>query len=157
MAGFAQSDGELADVSRHRSSANTYDQWSQSCRLRRHLDRISSGHLHKPNNLLHLFPLSSIVPSTFAKSATLTSKDESTCLKTIPWHAVNLCGISKSNRLAYSWDPIVVIALLYAGKSLSYRGQQNEMLQHFKALADLTGWKMRQEIQRLKELWKAGQ
>jgi hypothetical protein len=46
---------------------------------------------------------------------------------------------------------------LYAGKFLSYHGQQNEMLQHFDALADLTRWKMRREIQRLKELWKVGQ
>ena len=79
------------------------------------------------------------------------------CLKTIPWHSVQLSGISRSNRLPWSWDPIVTTALLFAGKSLSYCGQQNEMMQHLQALSVLTGWKMRKEIEKLKEFWRAGQ
>jgi hypothetical protein len=82
---------------------------------------------------------------------------KSACLKTIPWHSVQLCGISKSNRLAWSWDPIVVAALLYAGKFLSYCGQQSEMVQLLQDLSELTGWKTRKEIEKLKEFWNAGQ
>lgn len=82
---------------------------------------------------------------------------KNTCLKTVSYHAVYLCGVSKSNRLAYSWDPILIAGLLYAGKYLSYCRQQIELLQQLEALAELTGWKMRKEIQRLQEIWKASQ
>ncbi|KAE9379182.1 hypothetical protein N431DRAFT_540827 [Stipitochalara longipes BDJ] len=82
---------------------------------------------------------------------------KSTCLRTVVYHSVHLCGISKSNRLAWSWDPILVAALLFASKFLSYRGQQIEILQHLKELTGLTGWRTSKEIDRLQEHWRVGQ
>lgn len=82
---------------------------------------------------------------------------KSTCLRTIVYHSVYFCGISKSNRLAWSHDPLVVAALLLVGKFLSYRGQQIEMLQHLEALTGLTGWKTSKEMDRLQEHWRVGQ
>jgi hypothetical protein len=81
---------------------------------------------------------------------------QSRILKTIPLHAVYLCGISTSNRLTWSWDPITVTTLLYAGKSLSYIKQQEGLLGHLGLLRNLTGWKMDNEIQKLSSLWKSG-
>ena len=82
---------------------------------------------------------------------------KSTCLRTIVYHSVYFCGISKSNRAAWSWDPIVVAALLHAGRFLSYRGQQTELLQHLKELAELSGWKTGKEMDKLQEHWRVGQ
>lgn len=82
---------------------------------------------------------------------------KSTCLRNIVYHSVYLCGISKSNRLGWSHDPLVLAALLRAGTVLSYRGQQMEMLQHLNALTGLTGWKTSKEMDRLQEYWRFGQ
>jgi len=82
---------------------------------------------------------------------------KSTCLRNIVYHSVYLCGISKSNRLGWSHDPLVLAALLRAGTVLSYRGQQMEMLQHLNALTGLTGWKTSKEMDRLQEYWRVGQ
>jgi hypothetical protein len=82
---------------------------------------------------------------------------KSTCLRTIAYHSVHLCGISRSNSLAWSWDPILVATLLFVGKFLSYHGQQIELLQHLTELTGLTGWKTSKEIDRLQEHWRVGQ
>lgn len=77
-------------------------------------------------------------------------------LKTTTWHAVEVCGLSLSNPLLWSWDPIVVAALIRAGLSLSYVSQQEELFAHLRRLESLTGWILENELRDLKEFWKMG-
>jgi hypothetical protein len=79
-----------------------------------------------------------------------------TKLKTAPWYAVQICGLSLSNPEIWSWDPLIVAALLFAGSFLSYSEQQLELMEHMEALREMTGWRFEQEIQGLQEFWSAG-
>lgn len=76
-------------------------------------------------------------------------------LKTTTWHAVHVCGLSMSNNILWSTDPVVVAALLHAGPSLSYVAQQIELLRHLRRLEKTTGWKFGGEVVQLEEFWRA--
>ena len=76
-------------------------------------------------------------------------------LKTAPWYAVQLCGMSLSNNELWSWDPVIISALIFAGSFLSYAGQQTELLKHLRTLEKMTGWLFKKEIQELGELWES--
>jgi hypothetical protein len=80
----------------------------------------------------------------------------STGMNTSAWHAVQLCGLVLGNPIIWSWDPVVVVALILAGPYLSYLEQQRELLQHLKILKKMTKWDFEQEIEGLKDIWKAG-
>ncbi|CZR69836.1 uncharacterized protein PAC_19736 [Phialocephala subalpina] len=75
-------------------------------------------------------------------------------LRTASLYAVQICGLSLSNPLVWSWDPVVVASLLAAGPLLSYSEQQGELLEHLKRLSFITGWKFGQELQDLEDVWK---
>lgn len=75
-------------------------------------------------------------------------------LKTAPWRAVQLCGLSLSNAVLWSWDPVVVAALIFAGSLLTYAGQQTELSEHLQKLEKMTGWVLKQDIEKLEEFWK---
>jgi hypothetical protein len=77
-----------------------------------------------------------------------------TQLKTVTWHAVQLCGLSISNNITWSWDPVSVSVILHAGQLLSYTEQQHELLVHLQQLAKLTGWRIHREIRNLAENWQ---
>lgn len=77
-------------------------------------------------------------------------------LKTTTWHAVEICGLSMSNPLFWSWDPVVVAALIPAGPTLSYAAQQKELLEHLRRLEKLTGWAIRKALQDLEDNWRIG-
>lgn len=76
-------------------------------------------------------------------------------LKTAPWRAVQLCGLSLSNSTLWSWDPVIIAALIFAGSCLTYSGQQTELLEHLRVLEKMAGWNLRRNIQELEEFWKA--
>lgn len=76
-------------------------------------------------------------------------------LRAAPWLAVQLCGLSLSNTVVWSWDPVVVSALLFAGSFLTYVGQQMELSAYLRRLERMTGWILKQDIQRLEEFWKS--
>jgi hypothetical protein len=75
-------------------------------------------------------------------------------LKTITWHAVQICGLSMSNNILWSWDPVIVAAILYAGQALSYPAQQIELLRYLRELEETTAWKFSDEVSELQELWR---
>lgn len=60
-----------------------------------------------------------------------------------------------SNNVLWSWDPLVVVALLHSGQSLSYGAQQMELLRHLRRLEETTAWKFDGEVDRLEEFWRA--
>ena len=76
-------------------------------------------------------------------------------LETTTWHAVQICSLSMSNNILWSWDPVVVAALLHSGRSLSYGAQQDELLRHLRLLEETTMWKIGSEIDRLENFYKA--
>ena len=85
-----------------------------------------------------------------------TANSAAKSLKTTPWYAVQICGLSSSNPTLWSWDPLIVAALLFAGSFLSYSERQLELMEHSKVLRQMTGWMFEQEIQDLEEFWKTG-
>lgn len=76
-------------------------------------------------------------------------------LKTTTWHAVQISGLSMSNNILWSWDPVVVTALLYTGQSLSYKAQQMELLRHLRRLEETTAWKFGSEVDQLEDFWRS--
>jgi hypothetical protein len=74
-------------------------------------------------------------------------------VNTAAWHAVQVCGLSLSNSILWSWDPLVVAALLLAGSFVSYSEQQQELMEHLIFLKRMTGWGFDLEIQNLETLW----
>lgn len=99
------------------------------------------------NHLISLLLLISrprnIDPTTIGKCRTTT------------WHAVQICGLSMSNNILWSWDPVVIAALLHAGQSLSYGAQQKELLLHLRRLEETTAWKIGGEVDQLVAFWRA--
>ena len=75
-------------------------------------------------------------------------------LKAATWYAVQICGLSLSNSLLWSWDPLIVAALLFAGPFLSYSKQQLELMEHLEALRKMTGWIFEEEMRELGHAWK---
>lgn len=75
--------------------------------------------------------------------------------KTTTWHAVQICGLSISNNILWSWDPVVIAVLLHAGQSLSYGAQQKELLRHLRRLEETTAWKFGSEVDQLEDFWAA--
>jgi hypothetical protein len=83
-----------------------------------------------------------------------TGRAMSTKLKTTTWHAVQICGLSISNNVLWSWDPVVVAALLHTGQYLSYGPQQTELLRHLRRMEVTTAWKFGREIGQLQDFWR---
>lgn len=77
--------------------------------------------------------------------------------KPATWHAVRICGLSLSNPILWSWDPVVVAALMHAGCMLSHAGQQKDILEHLRRLEKLTGWEFGQNLKELEEFWMISQ
>ncbi|KAG9235733.1 hypothetical protein BJ875DRAFT_458272 [Amylocarpus encephaloides] len=75
-------------------------------------------------------------------------------LKTAAWHAVQLCGLSISNNMAWSWEPVVMAALVFSGPFLSYGGQHGELAGHLRGLDRMTGWQVEREVERLERFWR---
>lgn len=99
--------------------------------------------------LYHLTSLLLLVSQPRNIDRTVSSK-----LRTTTWHAVQICGLSMSNNVLWSWDPLVVLSLLHAGQSLSYGAQQMELLRHLRRLEETTAWKFGGEVDRLEDFWR---
>lgn len=76
-------------------------------------------------------------------------------LGTVTWHAVQLCGLSVSNEIRWSWDPVTIVTLFQAGMLLSFEDQQVELFHHLSQLTRITGWKFERELQNLSQFWAA--
>lgn len=72
-------------------------------------------------------------------------------LITATWHAVQLCGLSLSTDIRWSWDPLALASLVKVGRLLSYKDQQSELLGHLLHLQQLT--RKLDELERLRRLW----
>ncbi|KAH9223010.1 hypothetical protein DL95DRAFT_440743 [Leptodontidium sp. 2 PMI_412] len=77
-------------------------------------------------------------------------------LKTETWHAVQICSLALSNRVIWSYDPVVIAALLLAGRMLSYEAQQQELIRFLRTLRVVTSWVFDAEIAELEEAWEDG-
>ncbi|KAH6669217.1 hypothetical protein B0J14DRAFT_641139 [Halenospora varia] len=67
-------------------------------------------------------------------------------MKTETWHALQICSLSLSNKLLWSWDPAIIATLLHCGRLLSYSAQQEELVEHLQKLQLMTGWKFQRDI-----------
>ncbi|KAH8676474.1 hypothetical protein BGZ60DRAFT_402691 [Tricladium varicosporioides] len=67
-------------------------------------------------------------------------------MKTETWHALQICSLSLSNKLLWSWDPVIIAALLHCGRLLSYSAQQEELIEHLRKLQLTTGWEFQAAI-----------
>lgn len=75
-------------------------------------------------------------------------------MKTETWHALQICSVSLSNKLLWSWDPAIIATLLHCGRLLSYSAQQEELIEHLQKLQLMTGWKFQRDIDELEDYLK---
>jgi len=76
-------------------------------------------------------------------------------LKTPTWYAVQICGLGISNNPQWSCDPVVIAALVYAGRLISYQEQKDELEQFLWGVAKGSGWQVAGQIEEMLEGWRA--
>lgn len=68
------------------------------------------------------------------------------------WHAVQICWLSSSNSILWSWNPVVIAALVYSGPFTTYSGQQHDLLEHLPMLEKASEWILDHKIRKLLEV-----
>jgi len=76
-------------------------------------------------------------------------------MKTPTWYAVQICGLSISNDLNWSCDPVIMAALVYAGRLISYQEQKDELEDFLWGVAKVSGWQIADQIEDMLEGWRA--
>ncbi|OGM48484.1 hypothetical protein ABOM_002525 [Aspergillus bombycis] len=69
------------------------------------------------------------------------------------WHAYRICGIALNNDTRESWDPCLLASLLLAAKHMTHESQQQEILQGFDRIREITGWGTGEYLSHLQEEW----
>ncbi|KOC16204.1 hypothetical protein AFLA70_95g003341 [Aspergillus flavus AF70] len=69
------------------------------------------------------------------------------------WHAYRICGIALNNDTREGWDPCLLASLLLAAKHMTHESQQQEILQGFNRIREITGWDTGEYLSHLREEW----
>ncbi|PVH89305.1 hypothetical protein DL98DRAFT_524089 [Cadophora sp. DSE1049] len=70
------------------------------------------------------------------------------------WHAVQICGICLANNASWSYDPTVLVVLIYVGRFISYHEQRKELLEGLHLLVKGSGLRMNEAIDDMVACWK---
>jgi len=76
-------------------------------------------------------------------------------LKTPTWYAVQVCGLSISNNPQWSCDPVIIAALVYSGRLISYQEQKDELEEFLWGIAKGSGWQIADQIEDMLDGWRA--
>ncbi|PYH35702.1 uncharacterized protein BO87DRAFT_424598 [Aspergillus neoniger CBS 115656] len=69
------------------------------------------------------------------------------------WHSQRICGIALNNDRRESWDPCLIASFLVAARRMTHESQQQEILEGFERVRDITGWDMDGYLTQLREDW----
>ncbi|PYH70482.1 uncharacterized protein BO88DRAFT_424701 [Aspergillus vadensis CBS 113365] len=69
------------------------------------------------------------------------------------WHSQRICGIALNNDRRESWDPCLIASFLVAARRMTHESQQQEILEGFERVRDITGWKLDGYLTQLREDW----
>ncbi|KAL3262840.1 hypothetical protein ABHI18_002348 [Aspergillus niger] len=69
------------------------------------------------------------------------------------WHSQRICGIALNNDRRESWDPCLIASFLVAARRMTHESQQQEILEGFERVRDITGWDLGDYMTQLREDW----
>ncbi|KAH8593957.1 hypothetical protein B0O99DRAFT_183972 [Bisporella sp. PMI_857] len=76
-------------------------------------------------------------------------------LRTPAWYATQICGLCISNGAQWSSDPVIIAALVYAGRLISYQEQRSELEDFLLRVTNECSWRFREQIEEMLEGWRA--
>lgn len=71
------------------------------------------------------------------------------------WHARHICSIALNNDRRDWWDPCLLASSLMAARYMTHESQQQEILQGFERIRNLTGWDISRSLDVLCEEWSS--
>ncbi|KAB8221424.1 hypothetical protein BDV33DRAFT_190411 [Aspergillus novoparasiticus] len=98
-------------------------------------------------------PLRIPLPMLPIPSLSLLSRTEDSPVLSPLWHAYRICGIALNNDTREGWDPCLLASLLLAAKHMTHESQQQEILQGFNHIREITGWDTGEYLSHLREEW----
>ncbi|PWY68346.1 hypothetical protein BO83DRAFT_400797 [Aspergillus eucalypticola CBS 122712] len=69
------------------------------------------------------------------------------------WHSQRICGIALNNDRRESWDPCLIASFLVAARRMTHESQQQEILEGFERVCNVTGWDLDGYLAQLREDW----
>ncbi|OJZ89179.1 hypothetical protein ASPFODRAFT_57931 [Aspergillus luchuensis CBS 106.47] len=69
------------------------------------------------------------------------------------WHSQRICGIALNNDRRESWDPCLIASFLVAARRMTHESQQQEILEGFERVCNITGWDLDGYLTQLREDW----
>ncbi|GLB04007.1 hypothetical protein AtubIFM57258_009723 [Aspergillus tubingensis] len=69
------------------------------------------------------------------------------------WHSQRICGIALNNDRRESWDPCLIASFLVAARRMTHESQQQEILEGFERVRNITGLNMDGYLTQLQEDW----
>ncbi|XRM37517.1 hypothetical protein ABZX51_000985 [Aspergillus tubingensis] len=69
------------------------------------------------------------------------------------WHSQRICGIALNNDRRESWDPCLIASFLVAARRMTHESQQQEILEGFERVRNITGWNLDGYLTQLREDW----
>jgi hypothetical protein len=71
------------------------------------------------------------------------------------WHARRICSIALNNDRRDWWDPCLLASSLMTARYMTHESQQQEILQGFERIRNLTGWDISRSLDVLREEWSS--
>ncbi|PTU17595.1 hypothetical protein P175DRAFT_0512309 [Aspergillus ochraceoroseus IBT 24754] len=83
---------------------------------------------------------------------TLLNNPHSPVLSSL-WHAQRVCGIALNNDRRECWDPCLLASFLVAARYMTHESQQQEIVEGFDRIQEITGWGIGEYLTQLREEW----